>query len=264
LPPARKSDDVDLVRAARQDYKVVKAQLNTIIEGQTMRFEQAMLNLHEWSARDWWRWIARHPILCHFARKLVWLRRDAQGAERSFVLTLEGTTIGSDYEEVVWGDEDVYSVRVLHPADLGATQLMVWVELCADFEIVQPFVQLEREVYRPSSEIDELFAQVIKLLATQYSWKWHNLLNDEYGNRVWDSTSDDYMFSALWRDYGPWRVVVVCDVRGWRREVLDGLPAPGVYVCRDNQLEPEAIVGWGEAPAMVYSEACFAAKGFLQ
>lgn len=264
LPAARKSDDVDLVRAARQDYKVTKAQLDKIIAGQTRRFEKAMLNLHEWSAKDWWRWIARHPLLHHFARKLIWLRRDARGIEHSFVLTPEGTTINSDYDEVVWGDEDVYRVRVLHPADLDATQLMVWVELCADFEIVQPFVQLEREVYRPASEINEFFAQVNALLSTQYSWKWLNLLNDEYGDRVWDSTSDDYMFSALWRDYGAWRVVMIFDVRGWRSEGQEDLPGKGVYLCRGNQLEPEAIVEWDEAPAMVYSEACLAAKGFLK
>ncbi len=258
LPPARKSDDVDCVKGARADYKAVKAQLEQVIRSQTVRLERAMAQMQSWSEQDWWEFVAGHPLLRHFARKLVWVKKTRGEADVYFRCTEDGATLDVDYEEVAWSGGAC--VMLMHPAELDMEALQQWVEVFADYEIVQPFEQLEREVYAPAHHVlDDL----VELLRTRRSWRWNLARMDRYGEETyWQMKQESYEVVAIWHDYGPWRLMVACDEAAWTGKARKR-HGKGVYVLRLEESEIGSVVPLSEVPGRVYSEAFRESRRFF-
>ncbi|WP_440898977.1 DUF4132 domain-containing protein, partial [Actinosynnema sp.] len=142
-PGAR--DNRVLAPEAPRRYAALKKDVRTAAAGQVIRLEQAMLTGRTWSAEEFTALFARHPLVWHLARRLVW----TTGAGRAFRLAEDRTLSDLREAPVELGPED--RVALAHPMGLG-DDLAAWAELLADHAVLQPVPQLGRPVHRLTEE----------------------------------------------------------------------------------------------------------------
>ncbi|WP_405492535.1 DUF4132 domain-containing protein [Nocardia sp. NBC_00511] len=144
LPKPAAKDDPVLAPTAYQRFTDLKKQVRTIASDQIRRLERAMASEREWSPADFERYVLTPPLLRHLARRLVWTT-----GELSFRVA-EDLTL-ADLEDGAVTLPEAARIRVAHPLDLGAA-IKNWGDVFADYEITQPFSQLDRPVYELTPE----------------------------------------------------------------------------------------------------------------
>ena len=153
-PKPGKTDDDARAPAAFERYKELKKQLKAVARQQITRLELAMCAQRRWSARDFETLVLGHPLMIHLVKRLVW------GVWKTTGSSVRTFRIDEEYQRVDWDDDPVpidgessdLQVGVVHPLDLPDHGRKRWAEQLADYEIVPPFEQLSRQVYRPSEE----------------------------------------------------------------------------------------------------------------
>ncbi|HWS39260.1 MAG TPA: DUF4132 domain-containing protein [Actinoplanes sp.] len=166
LPQPGVKDDTEPAEAAYQRFATLKKDVRKIAAEQVRRLERAMVDGRRWTGAEFRRLFVEHPLMWHIGRRLVWARFAADGAASGAggaasgadgpVIGAGGAVIGAvriaedrslaDVADnpVVLGDDDV--VGVAHPVQLGADTAR-WAEVFADYELLQPFMQLKRPVF---------------------------------------------------------------------------------------------------------------------
>lgn len=142
LPRPRKADDPALVRAAKERFAGLSADVREVVSGERRHFQRAMRTRRSWSREDFERLVA-HPLLGRMVRGLVWVA-DAR------VLRVDEAGGFTDVDDVAYEPEG--RVRLAHPAIDDADALAHMSAVFADYQILQPFPQLRREVFRWSQE----------------------------------------------------------------------------------------------------------------
>ncbi|MEH0936392.1 DUF4132 domain-containing protein [Micromonospora psammae] len=146
LPKPGARDDQTLAPAAYQRFGGLKKDVRTLAADQIRRFEAAMVAQRRWSAADFRRHFLEHPLLWHVVRRLVWATYDDAGAVGTAFRVAEDRSL-ADVEDEAYALPDEAVIGIAHPLHLGGG-LPAWAELFADYEILQPFAQLGREVHR--------------------------------------------------------------------------------------------------------------------
>ncbi|MEV4001134.1 DUF4132 domain-containing protein [Actinomadura sp. NPDC049753] len=214
LPKPGAKDDPDLAPAAHAAFTQFKKDVRATMPNQVRRLELAMVTGRRWTPREFTTLLVRHPLVWHIVRRLVWLA-ESDGAALPFRLAEDRTLADAGDDELVLPDGA--RVGVAHPVSLGDS-LGTWSEIFADYEIIQPFPQLGRDVHRLTDEE----RQAVRL------------------ERFEDLTA-------------PWGKVVGLERRGWRRGTpLDNgterwvsRPVPGgLHLV--VELDPGIQVGWGD------------------
>ncbi len=141
LPKPGAKDDQELAPAEHKRFTQLKKDVRGIASDQVARLEQAMVRSRRWSAAEFHTLLAGHPLLRHLVRRLVWVTEDG----RSFRVAEDGTL--ADVRDDAFALPEDALVGVAHPLHLGA-DLAGWTELFADYVILQPFRQLDRQVHR--------------------------------------------------------------------------------------------------------------------
>jgi hypothetical protein len=126
-------------KSCKSTYKAFKTDLETIARAQIARFEKALREQRTWNAEAF-RTLAAHPLLKHLVRRLVW----ASGAT-TFRVAEDGTIAGPDDAPMQLPTDPI---RIVHPIDLA--DRVAWGTVFGDYEILQPFPQLDREVFVPT------------------------------------------------------------------------------------------------------------------
>ncbi|MGV9805748.1 DUF4132 domain-containing protein [Micromonospora chersina] len=154
LPKPGVRDDQALAPAAYQRFVGLKKDVRTLAADQIRRFEAAMVAGRRWPAADFRRYFLEHPLLWHVVRRLVWAAVDPSGAVVTAFRVAEDRTL-ADVDDETYALPDDAVVAIAHPLRLGAA-VPAWAELLADYEILQPFAQLGRDVHRlTEAERDE-------------------------------------------------------------------------------------------------------------
>jgi hypothetical protein len=145
LPKPGAKDDQVLAPAAYALFTALKKDVKTIATDQIRRFEQAMVTGRRWPAAEHRTLFVEHPLLWHLVRRLVWgVFDDRDGPVASFRVAEDRTLAASTDDELVLDDDAI--VGIAHPMHLGDT-LGAWSDVFANYEILQPFEQLGREVF---------------------------------------------------------------------------------------------------------------------
>lgn len=100
-----------------------------------------MVVQRRWPATEFQALLAGHPLLRHLVRRLVWTTQDGP----SFRVAEDGT-LADVHDDGFELPEDVV-VGVAHPLHLG-DEVGAWAQVFTDYEILQPFPQLGRPVFR--------------------------------------------------------------------------------------------------------------------
>jgi len=142
LPRPGKRDDPALAPAAEARFKALKKAVRAVAKTQVARFEAALRDGRRWTGADFSRYVVRHPLLVHLARRLVFARYDDDGLAVAFRVTEDRELADVDEEPVAVPDDA--SVGLAHPVELGPDAIARWKEVLSDYELLQPLPQLAR------------------------------------------------------------------------------------------------------------------------
>ncbi|MFB4314259.1 DUF4132 domain-containing protein [Actinomadura sp. 21ATH] len=149
LPKPGAKDDPGLAPAAYQRFADLKKGVRTIAADQIRRLETAMVAGRTWTAGEFRDFFFGHPLMWHIARRLVWSAE--HGGTRTTFRVAEDRTF-ADADDAVLTLPDGAGIGVPHPVLLTEKERAVWGEVFADYEILQPFPQLGRDVHALTGE----------------------------------------------------------------------------------------------------------------
>ncbi len=148
LPKPGKSDDAEKSAESSERWKALKKDARTVAASQVTRLELAMCSQRRWSAADFQTFIAHHPLVVHIARRLVWATFDGTKVKTTFRV-IEDATLADEADTTFALPKDAI-VGLVHRLELSDALAAKWGSLLADYEILQPFEQLGREVFLPT------------------------------------------------------------------------------------------------------------------
>ncbi|GAA1695519.1 hypothetical protein GCM10009830_49230 [Glycomyces endophyticus] len=148
LPKPAAGDDPEAAAAAAARFERLKRGLKSVGTEQVRRMERAMTGGRVWSRPDFERYVAGHALMRHLARRLVWQYTTGKGWT-AFRIAEDGGFADLRDDELRLPERS--AVRLPHPLHLGA-EAAAWAELLADYEVVQPFAQLDRRVFTLTRE----------------------------------------------------------------------------------------------------------------
>ncbi|WP_051796942.1 DUF4132 domain-containing protein [Catenuloplanes japonicus] len=126
-------------------FAALKKDARTVASDQIRRLETAMVDGRRWTGAEFHRYLAGHPLLFHLVHRLVWARYRDGTPIHTFRIAEDRTAADVHDTPIEIPDDAV--IGLPHPA---VTDLRAWPEIFADYEILQPFPQLGREVFTPS------------------------------------------------------------------------------------------------------------------
>ncbi|HRG98479.1 MAG TPA: DUF4132 domain-containing protein, partial [Polyangiaceae bacterium] len=149
LPKPKQTDDAEKSKAAVETWKTLKKDAKAICAGQLLRLEIAMCGQRRWPAAVFQQFLVEHPLLVHVVRRLVWGVYDGSALRATFRVTEDSTLAGptDDAFDLADGAE----VGIVHRLDLDDAAAAAWGQVLADYELIQPFSQLAREVATPTA-----------------------------------------------------------------------------------------------------------------
>lgn len=142
VPRPGKNDDKQKVKTAKSRLAALRKDARASASLHLSRIERAMCAGRPIGAEVFLDRYARHPWMRHVASRLVW------GSVVDFRVAEDGTL--ADIDDKLFELPVDSPVVVRHPLDLAADEVAGWSELFADYEILQPFPQLARPVFRAS------------------------------------------------------------------------------------------------------------------
>lgn len=146
LPAPLKSDDAERSAQATARYKGLKKDVRTLGSQQIQRLERAMIEGRRWRADAFRRCFVEHPLLRHLSRRLLWARY-AEGQCLGGFRVAEDLSYANAQDDLLVLDDSA-EVGIVHPLQLSPADAAAFGQIFADYEILQPFAQLGREVYR--------------------------------------------------------------------------------------------------------------------
>ncbi len=147
LPKPGTKDDAETAEASSKAFKEMKKQMKTVITAQKQRLEYVLMCHRTWTAQGWQELFVKNPVMHCFAIGLIWGTYDENGTLLDTFRYMEDGTFNT-------ADEDEYElpenavIGLVHPIELAEDVLAAWMEQLEDYEITQPFAQLDRPVYR--------------------------------------------------------------------------------------------------------------------
>ena len=152
LPSPNAKDDAELAAAARADFTALKKRARTVAGTEIRRLEAALVEQRGWTAEEFNTLLLAHPLLRHVVRRLLWVAQvggDAAGAREGFRVAEDATL--ANLADKAYTLPPAATVRLAHPLT-WPQGLAAWGEVFADYEILQPFRQLDRPVYQLTEE----------------------------------------------------------------------------------------------------------------
>ena len=143
---APRGEEVSLSPTQQLRWQYLGRRLATQARTLARRLERAMCSHRRWPPALWQAHILEHPILGGLARRLIWATFEDPHTPLSCWRIDESKEL-TDLEEVrrhADGFSAGQTIGLVHPLHLSAEERGRWLEVLADFEIIQPFEQITR------------------------------------------------------------------------------------------------------------------------
>lgn len=158
LPKVGAKDDAETAQASIDEFKAMKKELAATIKTQSERLELAMLTGRNWSYDEYFNVFVKNPIMNRFATCLVWGVYSNNELIETFRYMEDGSFNSVDEEDVTF-KEGIKGINIclVHPIELSEELLSKWKKQLADYEIIQPILQLNRSCfYAQNSDLSKL------------------------------------------------------------------------------------------------------------
>jgi predicted DNA-binding WGR domain protein len=159
LPKPKKSDDETLAPAAAERFKLLKKDARTIASQQVTRLEWAMCSRRRWLPEHFRQFLAEHPLVRHLVQRLVWGVYAVEEGEASGGKLLDCFRVAEDGSYTTGEDDSItlpegghIRIGLPHALELPPETATQFGQLFADYELLQPFVQLGRDTYALGAE----------------------------------------------------------------------------------------------------------------
>lgn len=136
----------ELAETAAARWKALQKDAKVLGKSQVLRLELAMSQRRRWTQSAWQLFLLGHPLLVHLVRRLLWgvyledrLLEGFRVAEDSSLANLQDAPF-----ELPAGA----FLGIPYPLELEEQALQAWSQIFADYQILQPFPQLGRPIYR--------------------------------------------------------------------------------------------------------------------
>lgn len=131
--------------SAVKDLKKQAKLITDVLNVESLRLEDAMMNQRQWTYAFWQTYILDHGLLGWLAQKLIWqLHYNDQVIN---VLYIQGQWLNAQAETIDIQPEQVATLNLWHPINSTAEEVKAWRALLTEREILQSFKQAFREVY---------------------------------------------------------------------------------------------------------------------
>jgi hypothetical protein len=151
LPRATKADDPAKAKAAHAAWKALREDAKAVTASLRGRLERAMCDGRTWDAPTFRALMLDHPVVALAARRLLWATVDDEARVLATFRVAEDGSLADASDAAVTLAEDA-EVTLVHPLRLAPDALARWGELFGDYEVLQPFPQLTREVTRAAPD----------------------------------------------------------------------------------------------------------------
>jgi Domain of unknown function (DUF4132) len=164
LPKPNSKDDQVLAAQAIADWKLIKKQIGDVAKIHSLRLETAMVRGRTWSWSEFETLLLRHPLMTHLVQRIIWATYDDQGHLQGTFRVVEDQSCADNRDRPCQPDTNLI-VGIPHPLALSDETKSLWGEIIGDYEIIQPFAQMSRDIYellteeRPAEEFKR-FAEV--------------------------------------------------------------------------------------------------------
>ena len=145
LPKAGANDNKEKAEKAISDFREMKKLLKATVTAQKQRLEYVMMCDRKWTSQSWKELFVNNAVMHCFAIGLIWGVYDDGKLTATFRYMDDGSFTTADEEEFTLPENA--QIGLVHPIELTADEIKVWVEQLSDYEITQPFNQLGRKVY---------------------------------------------------------------------------------------------------------------------
>jgi Domain of unknown function (DUF4132) len=129
---------------ALAELKPKTDEISETLKAQRLRLERLYVTERTWPLAVWRERYLDEPLVAGFTKRLIWTFET--GGKRFSGLPVANEIIGFDGARLRLEPGDV-SVRLWHPMQVDAAEVLAWRETLAKLNITQPFKQAHREVY---------------------------------------------------------------------------------------------------------------------
>ncbi|NTZ82346.1 DUF4132 domain-containing protein [Burkholderia metallica] len=167
LPKPKKTDDPVKGKEAVERFKVLKKDARTIASQQLARLEVAMCSRRRWTPEVFRTFLAEHPLVRHLVQRLVWGVYEVDDGgnfggtlKACFRVAEDGTAATADDDAFTLPEGATIRIGVPHALEIAPADAAAFGQVFADYELLQPFAQLGRDVYRLTD--DERSGQLLE------------------------------------------------------------------------------------------------------
>ncbi len=159
LPKPKKTDDAELSKEAVERFKLLKKDVRTIASQQLLRLEVAMCARRRWTPEVFRMFLVEHPLVRHIVQRLIWGVYAVQGSA-SYGGTLQACFRCGGRQQLHHGGDDPFElpegenirIGVPHALELPAADAAAFGQVFADYELLQPFARIGRDIYTLTDE----------------------------------------------------------------------------------------------------------------
>ncbi|GIJ46248.1 hypothetical protein Val02_31340 [Virgisporangium aliadipatigenens] len=153
MPRPAAADDPALAPAAYERFAELKKELKTVAAERIRALEEAMVDGRRWDVAEFRRLLVEHPLMWQLTRRLLWGTFDGDTLTAAFRVAEDRSL--ADVDDKAFALADDARVGVVHPWQLGDARAQ-WSTVFEDYEVIQPFAQLGRELHGPAADTTEL------------------------------------------------------------------------------------------------------------
>ena len=147
LPKPNKSDDETRANDAVNRYKLLKKDARTVAAQQVARLESAMCLRRRWSPENFQLFLVEHPLVRHLTRRLIWGVYSAENQLLACFRVAEDNSYSTADDDLFTLPEGDISIGIPHVLEISPTDAAAFGQLFADYELLPPFRQLDRNSY---------------------------------------------------------------------------------------------------------------------
>ncbi|HBE3858071.1 TPA: DUF4132 domain-containing protein [Escherichia coli] len=147
LPKPNKSDDESQANDAVNRYKLLKKDARTVAAQQVARLESAMCLRRHWSPENFQLFLVEHPLVRHLTRRLIWGVYSAENQLLACFRVAEDNSYSTADDDLFTLPEGDISIGIPHVLEISPTDAAAFGQLFADYELLPPFRQLDRNSY---------------------------------------------------------------------------------------------------------------------